>query len=474
MSSLSTETTGYVLPSAIDAEQAILGAIIIESEAITTALSIIKSADCFYMPHHQLIYSACISLWSENSQIDSITITEKLKQRGDLENSGGPQYIFRLCNLVGSSANIESHCFIVKQKWIQRSIILKSLDIGKSCHQDTCDPFELLDTAISGFNDLIMDIRSSANETWMGAVAEFTDNMKTAAQRTGDDKYIIGLHTGVYSLDRLTMGLCDTHLIIYAGRPGEGKTTLMLQSVRENAKRGVPVGVFSLEMSTQELVLKIISMESGLEITKLRQGTLTHQEWQHYEAIERQVRNWPIYVCDTPGISVSELKAITKGWYSKHKIRGCFVDYIQLMSVGDNGRINNREQEISYISRSLKALGKEIHAPVVALSQMSREIEKRPKNDKRPRNSDLRESGSIEQDANEIVFVFRPELHGIDMYEDGTSTKDVTEFIVTKSRLGKIGSTNAMFDGATSKFIDSNISYSSPSTAKNTYSDTPF
>ena len=146
------------------------------------------------------------------------------------------------------------------------------------------------------------------------------------------------------------MGLCDTHLIIYAGRPGEGKTTLMLQSVRENAKRGVPVGVFSLEMSTQELVLKIISMESGLEITKLRQGTLTHQEWQHYEAIERQVRNWPIYVCDTPGISVSELKAITKGWYSKYKIRGCFVDYIQLMSVGDNGRINNREQEISYIS----------------------------------------------------------------------------------------------------------------------------
>lgn len=473
-SSISIMDYGKLPPQAAELEKSVLGAIMIEHDCINGVIKILRGPDYFYVNAHQLIYSAIIQLWSNDSPIDLLTVTEQLRHTESLDAAGGPYYVAQLTNCVGSAANAEYHATVLKEKWVQRSVIATSSEMCKDAYEDSCDPFDLLERGLNEFQKVLTDVRSSSDESWDAQVDEFTANVKKAAERKDDEKYIIGRPTGVYVLDRKIMGLCDTHLIIYAGRPGEGKTTLMLQGVRENAKRGVPVGVFSLEMSTQELILKMISMEAQLEIEKLRQGALTQDEWHIYNRVAKEIAKWPIHVCETPGVSINEVKAVAKGWSVKFKIQALFLDYIQLMSVGENKRINNREQEIAHISRNLKALAKEIHAPVIALSQMSREIENRPKNDKRPRNSDLRESGSLEQDANEIIFIFRPQMHGIDKYEDGTSTEGITEFIVTKSRLGSTGIVKGSFDGRFSRFSDANANYQRSYSPKSETEDTPF
>lgn len=474
---------GKLPPQAIEAERCVLGAILIDKDCVNDAVKILRSSDFFYTDQHQKIYQAIVELFITNTPIDLLTVRTKLKENGTLDSAGGDYYIAQLTNSVGSTAHTETHCYIIKEAWIKRTSIRIGQEVIRSAYDETTDPLEVLGNAMDEFQSVVTDVASSSYEAWSDTVDAFTEDVKTAASRSGDERYVIGLPTGVYALDRQIMGLCKSNLVIVAGRPGHGKSTLMLQSVRECAKKGIPVAVFSLEMSKAQLVLKLIAMEGSLDITKLRSGTLTKEEWATYNRVAAEVRRWPIYITDKSGLTVNEIVAMSKAWKIKHGIQAVYVDYLQLVSVGDNKRVHNREQEIAYISRTLKGLAKDLDEPVMCLSQMSRDIENRPLSDKRPRNSDLRESGATEQDANEIIFVFRPELFGIKSYDEkggsGDSTEGVCELIVTKSRLGTLGIVKTIFEGQYSRFVDYDDnysqSYSSPRAGlSRSGGDTPF
>lgn len=453
---------GKLPPQTVQLEEVVLGAIMIESDVMARVVGIIHNGDYFYKDQHQHIYNACIQLWAEDAPIDLLTVTEVMRSHGTLDKIGGPFYLAQLTNKVGSAANVEYHAHIIKEKFMQRKCISISSQAINESYDDSCDVFETLDRNLQQMQDLVTNARSSSQANWQEGLKEFDKNIRIAAERKGDEKYVIGKKTGIYSLDRKTLGFCDSDLIVIAGLPGEGKTTLMLQSVVENCKSGTPCGVFSMEMPMPQLILKILSMESGISIEKLRTGTMTKEEWDKYDRVRKVVNKWPLHICDKPAISIAEARAISKGWKITYKVKAFYFDYIQLMTVGDgnsNRRIGTREQEIGHISRSLKALAMETDAPVIALSQMSRDITKRPNAEKRPKNSDLRDSGSIEQDANMIIFVFRPEWHGITYYEDKSSTAGVTEFICTKNRLGPTDTVKAEFEGQFSRFKDTHDMY---------------
>lgn len=445
---------GKLPPQSKEMEEAVLGAIMIDRDVFGPIIRILKGSDYFYVNAHQLIYSAMIELWVNNEPIDLLTVVEMLKSHGSLEASGGPFYIAQLTNKVGSSAHCEHHALLIKEMWIKRCLISTSSEIVKDAYDDTTDCFDLLEKGIMNLNNVLNDVSSTGDKTFLSYIDELDNNIHNAANNSGDEKYIIGHSFGNYSLDRQTLGACAPDLIILAGRPGEGKTTLMLQSARQNAINGIPVGIFSLEMSAIQLLQKLYAMETGIDLQKLRNGAMTMDEWIMYENARERIKSWPIQICDKGGISISEIKAISSGWVAKFKVEILYVDYIQLVTVGDVLRVNSREQEVGYISRNMKSLAKDLRVPTIALSQMSRAMEERPKAERKPKNSDLRDSGSLEQDADIIIFVYRPETHGIESFEDGESTKDATEFIISKSRMGPKGSVIASFEGQYSRFVE--------------------
>jgi len=467
---------GKLPPQARELEETVLGACMIEKDVFGGVVRILKGPDYFYIDAHQRIYSAMIELWADNSVIDSLTVVAQLKLRGNLDAAGGPFYVVQLTNKVGSAAHAEYHARYIKEMWVKRAVIGASSEITREAYEDTTDAFEILDRGIKNYNEILNDITSGAEQDMETLVEELDRNLKTAAKHEKEEKYIIGHSTGNYDLDRVTLGLCAPDLVLMAGRPGGGKTTLMLQSVRSNVRKGIPCGLFSLEMSAMQLLQKLYSMETGINVTKLRSGTLTHEEWKKYELAKNLVRDWPLKIFDKAGISISEIKAISSGWVAKYKTRVLYLDYIQLATVGaEVKRVQNREQEIGFISRNLKGVAKDLNVPFVALSQMSRKIEDRPKADRRPQNDDLRESGSLEQDADVIIFVFRPEMHGIEFFEGGESTANAAEFIVAKNRLGALNTVRSIFQGQYSRFVQYIQSTDSTETAqKSEDDDLPF
>lgn len=444
---------GKLPPQDRSLEEAVLGAIMIDHEVFSKVVRLLKGNEYFYVDAHQRIYRAMIAIWVNNEPIDLLTVTEQLRTHGDLDAAGGPYYLAQLTNRVGSSANCETHAMIIKEKWVKRELIRTGGQLVKEAYDDMSDCFEVLESGLSTLNNALHDVSSSGDKNFLTHIDELDRNLQLAASQDGD-KYVIGHSFGNYTMDRVTLGLCAPDLILLAGRPGEGKTTLMLQSARQNAMNGIPVGIFSLEMSAIQVLQKLYAMETGIDLQKLRNGSMTDDEWQMYYDAKERIKSWPIQICEKGGISISELKAISAGWVSKYGVKVIYADYIQLMTIGDVLRVNSREQEIGYISRNLKSLAKDLMVPVVALSQMSRAIEERPKADRRPKNSDLRDSGSLEQDADIIVFVFRPQTHGIEIFEDGESTENATEFIISKSRMGPPKDVRAVFEGKFSRFVE--------------------
>lgn len=459
-----------IMPQARDLEEVVLGAAMLESAAIDKLLDIVKNKDYFYTDANQRIYKAMHMLYEENTPIDMLTVTEKLRQNGDLQVVGGPYYVASLTNKVASSANLEFHARIIAQKYIQRELINLSGNIIKDAFDETIDVFELLDQAEAGIFQ-ISEGNIKKNSERVGTVLlKEIDEIAIRKQNAIDGDKLTGVGTGFVELDRLTSGWQRSDFIVMAARPGMGKTAMTLALARNAAViSDQAVAFFSLEMSSQQLVSRLISMETEIDAEKLRKGTLLDREWKHLIKNIDTLKKAPIFIDDTPAIGIFELRAKCRRLKAKENIQMIIIDYLQLMSgssAGEGKFGGNREQEISQISRSLKGLAKELNVPIIALSQLSRAVETRGGN-KKPQLSDLRESGAIEQDADMVIFLYRPEYYQITQDEDGMDTRGIGEVIVAKNRHGAQKTVKVRFINTLAKFVDLDHSYELPTDFEN-------
>lgn len=447
--SMSNFVFGKVQPQAIPLEEAVLGALMLDREALPMVIDTLR-AESFYLESHQEIYRAIIRLFERSNPVDLLTVTEELKKAGELDRIGGGYYLVELSNRVASAANIEYHARIIAQKHIQRELITVSTRTIRDAYEDTTDVFNLLDEAEKGLFAITQNNLSRSYES-MGSLSSKV--LKQIEELSKKEDGLTGVPTGFTDLDRLTSGWQPSDLIIIAARPGMGKTSMVL-AVALNAALdfGKGVALFSLEMASTQLVQRLISMESEIPATKFRNGKLEDYEWQMLQSTVERLNSVPIFIDDTPGINIFELRAKCRRLKMQHDIQMVIVDYLQLMtgSVDSKGG-GNREQEIGSISRALKSLAKELNVPVIALSQLSRAVEVRG-GSKRPQLSDLRESGSIEQDADIVSFIYRPEYYQILEDEQGQSLKGVAEFIIAKHRNGALDTIRLKFTDTFAKF----------------------
>ncbi len=448
---LSSLEHGRVQPQATDLEEAVLGAMMLEKEAVNTAIDILQPKS-FYKESHQKIFEVIQDLFQKSEPIDLLTITNALKQRGELEVVGGPFYITQLTNRVASAANVEFHARIIAQKYIQRELIRISTEIITDAYDETTDVFSLLDRAESNLFTVTEGNIRKSYDSMSTLIRQAIKQIEQAKSKEGN---VIGVASGFTDLDRVTSGWQSSDLIILAARPAMGKTAFALTLARNAAVDfNLPVAVFSLEMSSLQLVTRLISAESELSSGKLRSGNLRNDEIEQIHAKIGELSEAPIFIDDTPGISIFELRAKARRLKSQHNIQLLLVDYLQLMTAGGEGaKTGNREQEISTISRSLKSIAKELNIPVIALSQLSRAVESRG-GDRRPQLSDLRESGSIEQDADMVMFINRPEYYGLTEDEEGNSTLGKATIIIAKHRNGAIADVDLKFVKELAKFAD--------------------
>jgi replicative DNA helicase len=442
---------GKLPPQSIELEEAVLGAMMLEKEAVNTAIDILNPKS-FYKESHQRIFAAIHDLFEKSEPIDILTITNELKEKGELEIVGGAYYITQLTNRVASAANVEFHARIISQKYIQRELIRISTEIINDAYDDTTDVFNLLDRAEANLFS-VTEVNISKQSESMSTLIRSA--IKQIEQAKNSDGHIIGVPSGFTDLDRMTAGWQPSDLIILAARPAMGKTAFALSLARNAAVQfEKPVAVFSLEMSSLQLVTRLISAESELSSGKLRSGNLRNDEIEQIHAKIGDLAEAPIFIDDTPAISVFELRAKARRLKSQYDIQLLLVDYLQLMTAGGEGsKTGNREQEISTISRSLKSIAKELNIPVIALSQLSRAVESRG-GDRRPQLSDLRESGSIEQDADMVLFINRPEYYGLMEDEEGNSTAGLANIIIAKHRNGAVGDVQLKFTSELAKFSD--------------------
>ncbi|MCD4730392.1 MAG: replicative DNA helicase [Bacteroidales bacterium] len=440
---------GRVPPQAIDLEEAVLGALMLEQNALTAVIDILNP-EVFYKEAHQTIYAAIHRLFAKSEPIDILTVTNELKSSGELELVGGAYSITQLTNRVASTANIEYHARIISQKYIQRELIKISSDIIKDAFEDTTDVFDLLDKAEKNLFAVSENNFRREYDSMQTLVRDAIKDIQAARDHEGN---LRGIPSGFTDLDRITAGWQKSDLIILAGRPGMGKTAFVLSMARNIAVDfNIPVAFFSLEMSSIQLVTRLISSETQLRADKLKKGNLENYEWEQLNAKIGKLVDAPLFIDDTPALSIFELRAKCRRLKAQHNIQMIIVDYIQLMSLGGDNK-GNREQEISTISRSLKALSKELDIPVITLSQLNRSVETRG-GSKRPILSDLRESGAIEQDADMVCFIYRPEYYKIDHDEQGNSTRGMAELIIAKHRNGALADVKMQFIDKFAKFLD--------------------
>jgi replicative DNA helicase len=446
---LSNYVFGKIQPQAVPLEEAVLGALMLDKDALPVVMDIVR-AESFYKESHQSIYKAMLRLFEKSQPIDLLTVTEEVKKDGALEMIGGPYYIVELTNRVASAANIEYHARIIAQKHIQRELIRVATETIKDSYEDTTDVFDLLDRAEQ---NLFKITEQNLSRSYEGMSTLLSKAVKQLEELSQKEDGLTGVPTGFTELDRLTSGWQPSDLIIVAARPGMGKTSFTLALARNaSLEFGKAVAFFSLEMSNLQLVQRLISLESEISGSKLRNGKLEDYEWQQLHSSIEKMGDMKIFIDDTPGINIFELRAKCRRLKMQHDIQIIIIDYLQLMTGGGDNK-GNREQEISMISRSLKGLAKELSVPVIALSQLSRAVETRG-GAKRPMLSDLRESGAIEQDADIVSFIYRPEYYDILEDEEGNSLKNVAELIVAKHRNGATDTIKMKFIAQYAKFTN--------------------
>ena len=440
---------GKAPPQALDMEEAVLGAVMLEKEAVIEVLEILKP-ECFYKEAHQKIFQAIVDLNKRECPVDLYTVTEELKATGQLESVGGPVYVTLLTSKVVSAANVEYHARIVAQKHIQRELIRASTVIQTRAFDDAEDVTELLDFSE---NEIFQIAEGNIRREIAPINAVIKDALKEIEEAGKRKDALVGIPSGFTTLDRLTSGWQKAELVIVAARPSMGKTAFALSMARNMAiEHGKSVAVFSCEMSSIQLVNRLIVAETDIPSDKIKNGRLNEDEWKQLDARIKKLVQAPIFIDDTPAISISELRGKCRRLVAQHKLDIVIVDYLQLMTSGIENT-GYREQEVSLISRSLKSIAKELNVPIIALSQLNRSVEMRG-GTKRPQLSDLRESGAIEQDADMVVFIHRQEKFGIPTFEDGSSTKGIAEIILTKNRNGPVGDVMLKFREEKAQFTD--------------------
>jgi len=434
-------------PQAIDIEESVLGALMLEKDALTSVIEILKPNN-FYKEAHQEIYTAIIDLFNNSEPIDIRTVVNQLRKRGKLEIVGGAHYIATLTTRVIAASNIEFYARSLLEYAIKRDLIFVASDIQKGAYDNTKDVFELLDHSEQALFDVTnSNIRKNYKD--MGSL--LIEAFREIETRKDHKNCITGVPSGFAALDKVTSGWQKSDLIIIAARPGMGKTAFALSALRNAAVQyNNSVAFFSLEMSSLQLINRLISSEAELESEKIKKGNIEQYEWEQMMHKTSVLSKASIFIDDTPALSMFELRAKCRRLKSKHGIQLVVVDYLQLMSGDSIRNAGNREQEIAHISRSLKNLAKELDIPVIALSQLSRAVEVRG-GDKRPQLSDLRESGSIEQDADLVLLLYRPEYYGI-MEEDGI--RNLAEVIMAKHRNGPLENVNVRYISKYTKFVD--------------------
>ncbi len=437
---------GRLPPQAVDLEEAVLGALMLEKSPVNDVIDVLKP-ESFYKEAHQKIYEAIYELFGESEAIDILTVTQKLRSKGELEIAGGPYYISQLTNRVASAAHAESHARIIAQKYILRELIGISSKVIQKAYDETTDVFELLDEAESGlFSVAEGNIRKNYDKM-STLIKQAAEEIEIAMNR---DDGVSGVPTGFTALDRVTSGWQRSDMIVIAARPGMGKTAFVISMARNVAVEfNQGVAIFSLEMSSLQIVNRLISGEAEIPAEDIRKGNFTQEKFNHLFEKTKKLAEAPIFIDDTPGLSVFELRAKCRRLKQQHNISLIIIDYLQLMSAGGSG--GNREQEISTISRSIKEIAKELDVPIIALSQLSRSVETRG-GDKRPMLSDLRESGAIEQDADIVSFIYRPEYYQMETWPDETPCAGQGEIIIAKHRNGSLEDVRLKFIGKFAKF----------------------
>lgn len=444
---------GKIPPQALPLEEAVLGALMIDREALNIVADLLVP-EAFYTPAHQAIYRSIMRLHERQHPVDLLTVTEELRKCGELDAAGGSYYLVELTNCVASAANIEYHARIIQQKHIQRQIIATGAKMVKEGYEDTVDCFEALQNAEQGLF-AITQTTLSRSAAKAGSIAfstfkQIEQNALKARQGAG----LTGIASGIAEVDALIGGWQNSDLVILAARPGMGKTGFALSVALNAAKCGVPVAFFSLEMANTQLVMRMMAMLGEISGHKMRDGSLTDEELMTLAAAADRIEQLPIYLDDTPAINVPEMRAKCRRLKRQHDIQLIIVDYLQLMTLAPTGLENknaNREQEVAGISRALKALAKELNLPVLALSQLSRAVETRG-GAKRPQLSDLRDSGGVEQDADIVSFIYRPEYYNITEDEAGDSLKGIAEIIFAKNRHGDTDTVKVKFEKQFTRF----------------------
>ncbi|MES2386886.1 MAG: replicative DNA helicase [Bacteroidota bacterium] len=444
-----TDGLAKMPPQATDLEDAVLGAIMIQDEAINAVVDILH-APSFYKEANQRIYTAILALFNKNQKIDVLTVVQQLSMQGDLQLAGGAYYVTQLTSRVNTAAHIEAHARIVAEKAILRDLIRIASDTQRDAYEETTDVFDLLDkTEQSIFQVSESNIRKEVSA--MSGLLPIA--IKELEARKDHKDGLTGIGSGFSDLDRVTSGWQRSDLLILAARPGMGKTAFVVSAARNAAVMfQKKVAIFSLEMSQIQLVNRIISAEAELDSEKIKKGNLAEHEWRQLHHKIAALESAPLFIDDTPALSMLELRAKCRRMKSRTGLDMIIIDYLQLMQ-GDASAKGNREQEIASISRGLKNLAKELDVPVIALSQLSRAVETRG-GAKRPQLSDLRESGSIEQDADIVMFLYRPEYYGITADEEGKSVENMAELIIAKHRNGSTATVELKFHGAYTKFGD--------------------
>ncbi|WP_185861156.1 replicative DNA helicase [Blattabacterium cuenoti] len=442
---------GRIPPQALDLEEAIIGAIMIDKKGLDEVIDILFP-EIFYKKEHQEIFFAIQKLYFNSKPIDLYTVSDELRRIGKLKSVGGELYLIGLTQRVISSAHIEYHSRIVLQKFILRRLISISSNIIEKCYEETTDVFDLLDHAESKLFEINQKyLIAKKYETTQCLIQKAIEKIKKT-----EKEGLSGISSGFHKLDDITSGWQNSDLIILASRPGMGKTTFMLSMVKNivvNQKK--PIIVFSLEMSSIQLITKLISSETGISLEKIKKANLSKSDWKCLSYKTKNLNNVPLFLDDTPSLSIFSLRAKCRRLISQYGIKLIFIDYMQLMGTNDHGfKLQNREQEISVISRSLKSIAKELDIPIIALSQLSRAVEVRG-GSKRPVLSDLRESGAIEQDADIVIFIYRPEYYGFkiwDSEEENDSCIGQSEIIIAKHRNGGLDKFRLKFISDLAKF----------------------
>ncbi len=443
---------GKLPPQALDLELTVLGAMLIDKKGVDDVIDILHP-DVFYKDAHQEIYRAILALFHNSEPIDLRTVSNQLRKEAKLEFVGGDFYLINLTQKVASTAHIEFHARIILQKYIQRKLISISSEIIAEAYDETIDVFDLLDDAESKLFEVTQGNLKKGSVDSQSLVRQAIDKIEEISNKEG----MSGVPSGFTKLDELTSGWQPSDLVIIAARPGMGKTAFVM-SMAKNVAIGFDqaVAIFSLEMSSVQLITRMISSETGIASGKLRKGDLRPDEWEQLNVKVKNLSKAPIFIDDTPSLSIFDLRAKARRLVSQHNVKIIIIDYLQLMTAGTSSKGGgNREQEISMISRNLKALAKELEVPVIALSQLSRAVETRGGN-KRPLLSDLRESGAIEQDADIVSFIYRPEYYGMTEWDDDEHTpcEGQGEFIVAKHRNGGLESIRLKFTGHLAQFSD--------------------